>query len=59
MVKVSTLYHRVDEFDDNKKSTDLPVLLDQEEADTYLNQILKPLVFDPGNELIQKVLKHV
>ena len=59
MVKVSTLYHRVDDFNNNNQSIDLPVFLDQEEADTYLNNLLKPLVFDPDDEIVQKVLKHV
>ena len=59
MVKVSTLFHRVDGFDDNELSDRSPVLLDQNKEDTYLNNLLKPLVFDPGDALVQKVLNKI
>jgi hypothetical protein len=59
MVKVSTLFHRVDGFDENEESDKHPVALDQDKEDTYLNKLLKPLVFDPGDELVQRVLKHI
>jgi hypothetical protein len=59
MVKVSTLFHRVDGFDETSLPTEDPELLDQEYADKYLNNLLKTLVFDPGDELVQKVLKQI
>jgi hypothetical protein len=59
MVKVSTLYHRVDGFDGSNVSSDNPGLLDQDYEDKYLNDLLKPLVFDPGDELVQKVLLKI
>ena len=57
MVKVSTLFHRVDGFDESDLSTKTPSLLDQDFADNFLDKLLEPLVFDPGDELVQKVLQ--
>ena len=59
MVKVSTLFHRVDGFDEISLPTEDPELLDQEYADKYLNSILKSLVIDPGDELVRKVLQKI
>ena len=59
MVKVSTLFHRVDGFDESSLSTEDPELLDQDYADKYLNDLLKPLIFDPGDELVRIVLQEI
>jgi len=56
MVKVSTLFLRVDEFDESKPSSQTPDLLDQDLEDQMLNNLLKPLVFDPGDKLVQLIL---
>ena len=57
MVKVSTLFHWVDGFDESDLSAKNPSLLDQDFADNFLNKLLEPLVFDPGDELVLKVLQ--
>ena len=57
MVKVSTLFHWVDGFDESDLSTKNPFLLDQDFADNFLANLLEPLVFDPGDELVLKVLQ--
>ena len=56
MVKVSTLFFRVDEFDGSDDSTHIPDFLDQDLTDKFLNQLLKPLVFDPDDRLVQNIL---
>ncbi len=56
MVKVSTLFVRVDGFDENEKSSDIPDLLDQKNADNFLDTLLKPLVYDPDDKLVQNIL---
>ena len=59
MVKVSTLFFRVDEFDESNVSSHIPDLLDQEITDQFLENLLKPLFFDPGDKLVQKVLEKL
>ena len=56
MVKVSTLFIRVDEFDESNVSSDIPDLLNQDKEDYFLNKLLKPLVFDPDDRLVQNIL---
>ena len=56
MVKVSTLFFRVDEFDESDVSSHIPDFLDQDLTDNFLNQLLKPLVFDPDDRLVQNIL---
>lgn len=57
MVKVSTLFHRVDGFDLSDLSAKNPDILDQNIEDCFLENLLEPLVFDPGDELVQKILQ--
>ena len=57
MVKVSTLFIRVDEFDESNVSSHIPYLLDQDKEDQFLKELLKPLVFDPDDRLVQNILK--
>lgn len=59
MVKVSTLFHRVDGFDESNVSTNYPDLLDQDFEDYFLDKLLAPLVFDPGDKLVQSVLRKI
>lgn len=58
MVKVSTLFHRVDGFDFSDESPAFPVFLDQDYEDKFLNNLLEPLRFDPGDNLVQTILKN-
>lgn len=59
MVKVSTLFHRVDGFDESDESSDLPAFLDQNKEDSFLQALLEPLIFDPGDNLVQTILKKM
>ena len=52
MVKVSTLFIRVDEFDESNEKSQIPDLLDQDKEDHFLEELLRPLVFDPGDKLV-------
>jgi hypothetical protein len=58
MVKISTLFHRVDGFDESDSSSKNPESLDQDLGDQFLENLLNPLVFDPGDKLVQNILKH-
>jgi hypothetical protein len=58
MVKVSTLFHRVDGFDVSDESPAFPVFLDFENEDKFLKDLLEPLRFDPGDKLVQTILKN-
>lgn len=60
MVKVSTLFHRVEGFDDNNEPLDAPPeILDLEHDDLILNKLLEPLIFDPGERLVQDILQKI
>jgi len=59
MVKVSTLFHRVDGFIESDESSDLPALLDQDIEDSFLHKVLEPLLYDPGDKLVQTLLKKI
>jgi hypothetical protein len=59
MVKVSTLFHRVDGFDKENESNDTWELPDQSIETQFLRSILEPLLFDPGEELVQRTLLKI
>jgi len=59
MVKVSTLFFRVDGFDGSEVSSSIPDFLDQDITDKFLTQLLKPLVFDPDERLVQNILSKI
>jgi hypothetical protein len=59
MVKVSTLFHRVDGFDETELSNKTRELPDQGIEDTFIERLLEPLLFDPGDELVQRVLQKI
>ena len=59
MVKVSTLFHRVDGFDDQNASSTIPDILDQDLGDQFLQNLLNPLIYDPGDELVKTILKRI
>ena len=58
MVKVSTLFHRVDGFDEAYSSS-IPAMLEQDLGKQYLEEILSPLEYDPGEELVKTILKKI
>lgn len=59
MVKVSTLFHRVDGFDELNASSTIPAMLDQDLGDQFLEETLNPLEYDPGEELVKTILKKI
>ncbi|MDF1575424.1 MAG: hypothetical protein P1P86_09560 [Bacteroidales bacterium] len=59
MVKISTLFHRVDGFDEQNASSTIPVLLDPGLEDQYLENLLRPLNFDPGEDLVKSILEKI
>lgn len=59
MVKNSTLFHRVDGFDETNTSDETRELSDQLFDNQFLKELLEPLVFDPGDELVQRILHNV
>jgi len=59
MVKVSTLFHRVDGFDELYASSTIPDMLDQDLGDQFLEELMTPLIHDPGEELVKTILKKI
>ncbi len=59
MVKVSTLFHRVDGFDELNTSDETRELLDLNIETKFLTDLLEPLLFDPGDELVQRILHEI
>ena len=60
MVKVSTLFHRVDGFDEKSVPLDAPLeIQDLKIDDDYLNNLLQPLLYDPGERLVQEILQKI
>jgi len=59
MVKVSTLFHRVDGFDELEASSDNPELLDQDFGYQFLQELMEPLIFDPGEQLVKTILAKI
>jgi len=58
MVKNSTLFHWVDGFEELNFPVSSPILLDQNFEDEFLNELLEPLIFDPGDKLVKTVLQN-
>lgn len=59
MVKVSTLIYRVDGFNKQNSLSTIPDMLNQDHGDQFLNELLSPLVFDPGEELVKSIFKKI
>lgn len=57
MVKVSTLFHRVDGFDESGAYSNCPDAMDRDLGDNFLQELLDPLVFDPGDKLVKTILE--
>jgi len=58
MVKVSTLFYRVDGFDALNTSFAFPDFMTAYFGDQFLKDLLSPLNYDPGEDLVQAVLKR-
>jgi hypothetical protein len=59
MVKISTLFHRVNGFDDQSRSSANPEIPDQDYGDSFLEELLNPLIFDPGEKLVKTILEKI
>jgi hypothetical protein len=59
MVKVSTLIYRVDDFNAQNSISTIPVIRNQDPGDQFLNELLSPLIFDPGEELVKTILEKI
>ena len=59
MVKVSTLIYRVDDFNKQNSLSTIPDILNQDTGDQFLDELLSPLVFDPGEELVKTIFKKI
>ena len=59
MVKVSTLFHRVDGFNVTNQTSNIPDILNQDLEDNFLHKVLGPLLYDPGDKLIQTILNKI
>ena len=59
MVKISTLFHRVDGFNESESKIEEPFEVDIEFVDSFLNHLLEPLIFDPGDELVEALLEKI
>lgn len=59
MVKVSTLFYRVDGFDKTNSSKNTRDLSDQSLDDQFLKDLLEPMLVDPGDEIVQRILHNV
>ena len=57
MVRIFTLFHRVDGFNESDDQSVPPDFLDQHYADRFLHNLLEPLVYDPGETLVQAILQ--
>ena len=59
MVKVSTLFYRVDGFNKVSFISAIPYMLNQDNGDQFLENLLSPLVIDPGEELVKTILRKI
>ena len=59
MVKVSTLFHRVDGFDNKRESNDTWELPEENIEAKFLKNLMDPLLIDPGDELVQQLLQKI
>ena len=59
MVTISTLFHRVDGFDGKNITDQTRELPDQNIETEFLSRLLEPLLYDPGDELVQRVLRNL
>jgi len=59
MVKVSTLFYRVDGFNEVNFISAIPDMLDKDKGDQFLENLLSPLVLDPGEELVKTILRKI
>ena len=59
MVKVSTLFYRVDGFNEQNTLSAIPDMLNQDTGDQFLDSLLGPLILDPGEELVKTIFEKI
>lgn len=59
MTKVSTLIYRVDGFNDQYTLSTIPDILNQDLGDQFLEDILGPLILDPGEGLVKTIFEKI
>jgi hypothetical protein len=60
MVKVSTLFHRVDGFDESGTYFNGTATLDQILCgDHFIEELLGPIEIDPGDKLVHAILEKI
>jgi len=59
MVKVSTLFHRVDGFDESGSIMQVTESMDLVPGDSFLQDLLGPLEVDPGDKLVNAILEQI
>ena len=59
MVKVSTLFHRVDGFNEFNQTSHIPDILDQDLEDNFLHKLLEQMLIDPGDKIVQTILNKI
>jgi len=59
MVKMYTLFHRVDGFNEPYATSSHPDMLSQDLGDQFLNELLGSLVHAPGEELVKTILTKI
>lgn len=59
MVKNFTLFHWVDGFHESESTIKEPLVLNMDSVDSLLTQLLDPLIFDPGDEIVEALLRKI
>ena len=59
MTKVSTLFYRVDGYNGHNTLSAIPDMLNQNPGDRFLENLLSPLIIDPGEELVKTIFEKI
>ena len=59
MMKVSTLFYRVDGFNEQNTLSTIPDMLNQDLGDQFLEDILGQFTLDPGEELVKTIFEKI
>ena len=59
MVIVSTLFYRVDGFNEQNTLSTFPEIRNQDPDDQFLEDLLGGYLLDPGEELVKSVLRKI
>ena len=59
MTKHSTLLYWLDDFDSRSNFVQIPFKLEETFSDDFLNAFFESLEYDPGEDLVRKVILKV